>query len=292
MQLEVIKDYVELCKPRVVALMILTSIVGMALASSGAISLKILVLGNLGIALGACSAAAINHFADHRIDRFMQRTQNRPVAQGRISTFNTVVFAAVLGILSMWILMHYINFITALMTFLSLIMYAGIYTCYLKYATSQNIVIGGIAGASPPLLGWLAVTGQMDPMAWVLVMIIFVWTPPHFWALAINRFDDYAKAKVPMLPNTHGILHTKKFILYYGLLLLAVTLLPFAIKGSGLIYLLLSLMLNAWFLWWICKLLWSNAATEKRIARKVFNVSIIYLMLLFVALLLDHYFIV
>lgn len=262
------RDYLELCKPRVVALMILTSIIGMCLATPKMVSVKVLLLGNLGIALAAFAAAAINHLADRHIDKLMRRTQDRPMVQGKISVRNTLLFAVILTAFSMFILIYFINPLTAFLSFLTLIAYAGVYTLYLKHATSQNIVIGGIAGAAPPLLGWVAVTGQVDPMALLLVLIIFVWTPPHFWALAIHRVEDYAKAKVPMLPNTHGIHYTKLCIVCYTLLLTVATLLPFAIGYLSWIYLLGALLLDLGFLFWAVRLLISD---RSEIPMKVFR---------------------
>lgn len=280
------RDYVELTKPRVVMLMVLTSLVGMCLATPGMIPWQALVFGNIGIALAACSAAALNHMADRHIDRVMKRTMRRPIVQGKLGTKQTLIFALILCVLSMTILVTLVNGLTAILSFASLIGYAFIYTFYLKHATPQNIVIGGIAGAAPPLLGWVAVTGQMDPQAWLLVLIIFVWTPPHFWALAIHRFEDYAKAGVPMLPNTHGIPFTKLHVWLYTILLAVVTMLPFIINMSGLIYLISALILNARFLHWSWRL---RRSDDPKTAMAVFKYSIVYLMLLFVALLVDHY---
>lgn len=280
------RDYLELCKPRVVLLMILTAVVGMCLASPGMVPWSALFWGNLGIALAAAAAAAINHLADRHIDRVMRRTQHRPLVQGKVSPQKTVLFAGSLCLASLLILVYAVNVLTAILSFASLIVYAFIYTFFLKHLTSQNIVIGGIAGAAPPLLGWVAVTGHIDAEALLLVLIIFVWTPPHFWALAIHRIEDYAAADVPMLPNTHGISFTKQHVWWYTVLLSVVTLLPFAIALSGWIYLISVLMLNARFLQWAWRLKRSEAVN---IPMAVFRYSIIYLMLLFVALLVDHY---
>lgn len=280
------RDYVELTKPRVVLLMVLTSLVGMCLATPGMIPWQALLFGNVGIALAACSAAALNHMADRHIDRVMKRTMKRPIVQGKVGTKQTILFSLLLCVLSMSILTIFVNGLTAVLSFASLIGYAFIYTFYLKHATPQNIVIGGIAGAAPPLLGWVAVTGQLDPQAWLLVLIIFVWTPPHFWALAIHRFEDYAKAGVPMLPNTHGIPYTKLHVWYYTILLTVVTMLPFIIDMSGLIYLVSALVLNARFLQWAWRL---RRSDDPKTAITVFKYSIVYLMWLFVALLVDHY---
>lgn len=280
------RDYLELCKPRVVALMILTSIVGMCLASPGWIPWKIFIFGNLGIALAAGSAAAINHLADYRIDLLMSRTKNRPLPKGKLAPIQVLAFAAILCILAMTMLTYFVNGLTAILTFASLIAYAGVYTYYLKHATSQNIVIGGIAGATPPLLGWVAVTGHIAPAAIVLTLIIFIWTPPHFWALAIARVDEYAKADVPMLPNTHGIPYTKVNIIYYTGLLFTATLLPFAMNMSGWIYLVCAIGLNLRFLQWVIRL---KRSDSKAVAMATFRYSIAYLMYLFLALLIDHY---
>ncbi len=280
------RDYYELCKPRVVMLMVLTAIVGMCLASPGAIPWRIFVFGNLGIALAACAAAAVNHLADRHIDRVMKRTMKRPMVQGKMAPKHTITFAAVLCIVAMVMLTVFVNGLTAILTFASLIMYAFIYTFYLKHATPQNIVIGGVAGAAPPMLGWVAVTGHVDPQSLVLLLIIFVWTPPHFWALAINRIEDYAKAGVPMLPNTHGIPYTKQHVWYYTILLSLVTLLPFAIKMSSWIYLVSVIVLTARFLQWAWRL---KKSDDAKTPMAVFKYSITYLMLLFVALLVDHY---
>ncbi len=282
-----LQDYIELCKPRVVMLMVLTSMVGMCLASPSLIPYKIFIFGNLGIAFGAAAAAAINHLADHHIDKLMARTQHRPLPTGKMSAPQVLVFASALCLISMLILYYFVNTLTAVLTFFSLVAYAGVYTYYLKHATSQNIVIGGIAGAAPPLLGWVAVTGSVTPSPLLLMAIIFVWTPPHFWALAIARVDDYAKAQVPMLPNTHGIPYTKLNIILYTVLLCAVTLLPFAIQSSGWIYLLCVSALNIRFMYWVLRL---NRSNEKAIALKTFRFSIMYLMYLFLALLIDHYY--
>lgn len=277
--------YLTLCKPRVVLLMILTSMVGMALAPVN-FSWVIFICGNIGIALMAGSAAAINHLVDRHIDRIMHRTQNRPIAQGIINTTGAIVFAVILCVAALFILIKYVNNLTALLTFITLIGYAGVYTLLLKHKTAQNIVIGGLAGAAPPLLGWVAMTGHVDPGAILLMLIIFVWTPPHFWALAIYRVDEYAKASVPMLPVTHGIRYTKINIVLYTILLCAITLLPFAIGMTGWIYFITAIVLNMRFLQWVIRLMRTD---EPRVALSVFRFSIIYLMLLFVALLVDHF---
>ena len=280
------KDYLELTKPKVVALMILTSVIGMCLATPGLVPVDIFIFGNLGIALCAGAAAVINHVVDRQVDIVMARTHNRPVATGRVEPFQALLFAAVIGSLGMAILLFLINPLTAWLTFASLVGYAVIYTLLLKRATPQNIVIGGIAGAAPPLLGWTAVTGQFDGHGLLLVLIIFAWTPPHFWALAIHRKDEYAKADVPMLPVTHGVEYTKLHILLYTIIMVLVTVLPFLTGMSGIIYLIGALALGARFMYWSVVLLRDS---RPHAAIKTFKFSITYLMLLFVVLLVDHY---
>ena len=280
------QDYLELCKPKVVALMVLTVVIGMCLATQEWVSADILLFGNLGIALCAASAATINHVVDRRIDTLMARTQNRPVATGKVDARSALLFALVLGVVGMVILTTLVNPLTAWLTLASLVGYAVIYTLFLKRATPQNIVIGGIAGAAPPLLGWTAVTGEFHGNALLLVLIIFAWTPPHFWALAIHRKEEYAKADIPMLPVTHGEAYTKLHILLYSVLLLLVSLMPWVTGMSGLIYLAGTLMLGSRFLYWAIALL-RNKRPHAPI--KMFRFSITYLMLLFVLLLVDHY---
>lgn len=279
-------DYLELCKPRVVALMMLTVLVGMYLAAPGWIPLFTVATTLLGIALCAGSAAAINHLVDKRIDAIMARTKKRPVAQGRISVQQAVFFAIILGIIGLAVLSLCVNTLTAVLSFITIMGYAGVYTGYLKRATSQNIVIGGLAGAAPPLLGWTAVTNQLDPQALLLVLIIFTWTPPHFWALAIYRFEDYKHAEIPMLPVTHGIPYTKLNVLLYTILLLIVSVLPFVVGMSGWFYLTGALLIGARFLYWAIVLYRTD---EALVAMHTFRYSIVYLMLLFVFLLIDHY---
>lgn len=280
------KDYLELCKPRVVALMLLTVLVGMYLATPQSVAFSILLPSLIGIAFCAGSAAAVNHLVDKRIDILMARTQKRPVAQGRVSQKHALVFAAIMGSLGLFILGYWVNNLTAILSFITLIGYAGVYTGYLKRATPQNIVIGGLAGAAPPLLGWTAVTNHLDPNALLLVLIIFVWTPPHFWALAIYRYQDYKDAEIPMLPVTHGIRYTKLNIFLYTVLLLVVSVLPFAVGMSGLLYLGSAVILGLRFLYWALRLLKTE---EGVIAMRTFRFSIVYLLLLFVFLLIDHY---
>jgi len=282
--------YWTLTKPRVVSLIVFTALVGMFLAVPGLPPWRETVFGLLGIWLAAASAAAINHVLDRRIDAVMARTHDRPLPTGGLRTGQALAFALVLGAASMGVLLWQVNLICALLTFASLIGYAFVYTGFLKRATPQNIVIGGIAGAAPPLLGWSAVTGMLQPWDWahslLLVLIIFVWTPPHFWALAIFRRDDYARALVPMLPVTHGVTYTRWQILLYTVLLVVATVLPWATRMSGLFYLGGALVLGAVFLWYAWKLL---DPPDEFFAMRTFNYSIIYLMALFGFLLLDHW---
>ncbi len=280
------RDYYELTKPNVVLLMLLTSVIGMFMAADGMVSWQVLIWGNVGIALCAGSAAAVNHLVDQRIDSVMARTQNRPVATGKIPTVNAIMFAAVLGVLGMAILIGFINQLTAWLTLASLLGYAVIYTLWLKRATPQNIVIGGLAGAAPPLLGWTAVTNSIDGHGLLLVMIIFAWTPPHFWALAIHRKEEYAKVDVPMLPVTHGDQYTRLHILLYTIIMFVVTLLPFATRMSGWLYLLGAVVLGAGFLYWAIVLYRGN---NPKAPMETFKYSIIYLMALFLVMLLDHW---
>ena len=279
-------QYLELTKPRVVALIVFTAIIGMFLAVPGWPPLRESVAGFVGIWLAAASAAAINHLIDQRIDKLMARTAHRPLATGALTPAKVLAFAVFLGALSMTILIALVNPLTAALTFASLIGYAIVYTAWLKRATPQNIVIGGIAGAAPPLLGWTSVAGHLHPHALLLVLIIFVWTPPHFWALAIFRRDDYARAMVPMLPVTHGVEYTRWHVLYYTILLVVVTVLPYLTGMSGMFYLGGALVLGAGFLYYAIVLL---DPPSERFAMKVFNYSIIYLMALFAFLLVDHY---
>jgi protoheme IX farnesyltransferase len=282
------RDYLELCKPNVVALMLLTSLIGMLLATDQVVPLTVLVFGNLGIALCAGSAAAVNHIVDRHVDDKMARTLNRPLAQGRLKTQHAVLFALITGTLGMAILLVFTNVLTAWLTLASLVGYAFIYTMFLKRATPQNIVIGGLAGASPPLLGWTAVTGEIHHNALLLVLIIFAWTPPHFWALAVHRKDEYAKAKIPMLPVTHGEHYTKINILLYTFLLIVVTTMPYLTGMFGWLYLVSSLLLGLGFLYWAVVMLRSKGGNS---GMKTFQYSIVYLMVLFAVMLIDHYFI-
>ena len=283
-------QYWELTKPRVVALIVFTALVGMFLAVPGLPPLREGFFGLLGIWLAAASAAAINHLIDQRIDKLMARTANRPLATGALKPAQVLAFAVFLGAASMTILIALVNPLTAALTFASLIGYAIVYTGFLKRATPQNIVIGGIAGAAPPLLGWAAVTGMNNPWDWahalLLVLIIFVWTPPHFWALAIFRREDYARALIPMLPVTHGVVYTRWQIMLYTVLLVVVTVLPWAVGMSGVFYLGGAMVLGAVFLWYAWKLL---DPPDEFFAMRVFNYSIVYLMALFAFLLVDHW---
>ena len=280
------RDYYQMCKPRVVMLMLLCAAVGSFLATPGLPPLAPVLFGILGIALVAGSAAAVNHIADASIDARMARTRNRPVATGRVSQPRGILFAAVTGILGMAILVVFVNPLTAWLNLASWVGYGFVYTMYLKRATPQNIVIGGLFGAAPPLFGWTAVTGTIEPGALLLVLIIFAWTPPHFWALAIERKDEYATIDMPMLPVTHGEQYTKWHILFYTLILVAVSLMPFAIGMSGLLYLAGAIGLGAGFIYWAVVLL---IGKNPRAPMETFRYSLLYLMLLFVFLLVDHY---
>ena len=280
------RHYYELTKPKVVLLIVFTSIVGTLLATPGLPPLDALLWGNLGIGLAASCAAAINHVLDQKIDEKMARTRNRPLPTGTVNTVQALSFAGTLGVLSMLVLWFLVNPLTAVLTFLSLIGYAVIYTAWLKRATSQNIVIGGAAGAAPPVLGWAAVTNSIDPNALLLFLIIFIWTPPHFWALAIARRDEYARAGIPMLPVTHGIPYTRLQVLLYTVLLVLVTFMPFLTGMSGLIYLATTLVLNGIFLYYSFAMKFTGRG---ELPMKVFKFSVQYLMYLFAALLVDHY---
>lgn len=285
------RDYLELTKPKVVLLLMVTAIAGMFLATkpAGMVPLTILVFGSVGLAMAMGASAVINHVVDQKIDSIMARTHQRPVATGKIQPQHALVFAAALTLVSLWILDSYINRLTAVLTLFGVIGYAGIYTFYLKRATPQNIVIGGLAGAIPPLLGWTSVTGMLDAEAFALVLIIFIWTPPHFWALAIHRREEYARAEIPMLPVTHGEEFTKTNILYYTVLLLLAAWLPFVIRMSGMIYLVSASLLGMIFLLYAVRL---KYFPDETLPMKTFGYSITYLFLLFVALLVDHYFLI
>ncbi len=280
------RRYLELTKPKVVALITFTAIVGTLLASPGVPPLDALLWGNAGIALAAACAATLNHVLDRRIDEQMARTRSRPLPSGALSERRALAFAALLGVTAMALLAFLVNLLTAVLTFASLIGYAVIYTVWLKRATSQNIVIGGAAGAAPPVLGWAAVTNSVDPNALLLFLIIFVWTPPHFWALAIARRDEYAQAGIPMLPVTHGLAYTRLQVLLYTVLLTVVTLMPFLTGMSGLLYLAVALLLNTRFLYHALAL---KISAREELPMRVFRFSVTYLMWLFAALLVDHY---
>ena len=281
-----LKQYFELTKPRVVALIVFTAIIGMFLAVPGMPPWKPVIFGSLGIWLAASSAAAINHLLDQRIDALMARTAHRPLPSGGLNSRQVLVFAVLLGALSMLLLVWQVNVLTAALTFASLIGYAIVYTGFLKRATPQNIVIGGAAGAAPPVLGWAAISNTVDPYALLLFLIIFVWTPPHFWALAIFRRDDYARALVPMLPVIYGVTYTRWQILFYTVLLFVVTLLPWLTGMSGLFYLGGAVVLGAVFLYYAIRLL---NPPDELFAMEVFKYSIVYLMALFAFLLIDHW---
>lgn len=281
-----IKNYYELCKPNVVLMMLITALVGSLLASKTLAPLSLIAFAMLGIGLCASSAAAINQIIDRKADANMNRTENRPIPQGEVSPINASIFAFILASLGAAILVIYVNTLTALLTLASLIGYAFVYTVYLKRATPQNIVIGGLAGAAPPLLGWTAVTNSVDPNSLLLVLIIFAWTPPHFWALAIHRRDDYAKENIPMLPVTHGVQFTKLQIILYTIILILVSLLPFVVLMSGVLYLISSLILGAIFLYYSVRLYFDQ---DNEYAFPTFVYSIYYIFLIFAALLVDHF---
>ena len=278
--------FLDLCKPRVVALIVFTAMVGMALSTPGLLPLWPFVWGSVGIALAAASAAALNHVIDRRVDARMTRTRHRPLPTGVLNERQAVGFALALAVISMLVLTLLVNPLTAVLTFFSLIGYALVYTVWLKRATSQNIVIGGAAGAAPPVLGWAAITGEVHAYALILFLIIFAWTPPHFWALAIYRREEYAGVGLPMLPVTHGVKFTRWQILFYTIVLILITLLPYLTGMSGLIYLAGTCVLNAGFLGYAIALLRNR---NERLAMDMFNYSVLYLMALFAILLVDHY---
>ena len=281
-----IKNYYELCKPNVVLMMLICAFVGSLLASKTMAPLSLIAISMLGIGLCASSAAAINQIIDRKADANMSRTENRPIPQGEISPTKASIFAIALGFLGSTILVLYVNTLTAILTLGSLIGYAFIYTIYLKRATPQNIVIGGLAGAAPPLLGWTAVTNSIDPNSLLLVLIIFAWTPPHFWALAIHRKDDYARENIPMLPVTHGVQFTKLQIILYTIIMILVSLLPFVVMMSGLFYLIAALVLGSIFLYYSFALYFDENDEH---AFPTFVYSIYYIFFIFAALLIDHY---
>ena len=280
------RDYYEMCKPRVVLLMLLCTLVGMFLATSAWVSVSLIVNCLLGVALVAGSAAALNHLIDASVDQKMARTENRPVAQGRVTTVQGLIFVGITGALGLAILAIAVNPLTAWLNFFSWLGYGLIYTLYLKRATSQNIVIGGLFGAAPPLFGWTAVTNSIDGGGLLLVLIIFAWTPPHFWALAIDRLEEYKKVDIPMLPITHGVAYTKLHIVLYTILLIITSVLPFVIGMSNVFYLVSALALGAGFLYWSLMMFWDRSPDAPI---ETFKYSILYLALLFLALLIDHY---
>ena len=281
-----LKSYYQLCKPNVVYMMLICAFVGMLLAEETVRSFGYLFVALSGIALCSASAAAINQVIDRNTDASMTRTDQRPLPKGELSATHASVFAFVIGVIGALILYFYVNTLTMILTIASLIGYAFIYTIYLKRATPQNIVIGGLAGAAPPLLGWSSITNTIDPYALLLVLIIFVWTPPHFWALAIYRKDEYAKESIPMLPVTHGIVFTKLQIVLYTIILFIVSLLPYVVLMSGSIYLYSALILSSMFLYSSVKLYYSSDDED---AMKTFQFSIYYIFLIFLALLVDHF---
>ena len=280
------RDYVALCKPKVVALIVFTAIVGMLLASPALVPLDVLVLGTLGIGGAAAAGAAVNHLVDRRIDAVMARTSGRPLPSGKVDALSAAAFAAVLCAISMVLLAWGVNVLTAVLTFASLVGYAVVYSLFLKRATPQNIVIGGAAGAMPPVLGWSAVTGNVDPHALLLFLIIFAWTPPHFWALAIHRHREYAAAEIPMLPVTHGVDFTRLHVLLYTVILFVVSLLPFVTRMSGVIYLTVAVVLGVGFLGYAVAL---YRRRDGGLPMRTFGYSIYYLFGIFAGLLVDHY---
>ncbi|EQD47935.1 protoheme IX farnesyltransferase [mine drainage metagenome] len=280
------REYLELTKPRVVALLVFTALIGALLAVPGLPPWRALLLGLAGIWLAAASAAALNHLIDQRIDRVMARTAHRPLVTGALRPLQVLLFALALGAAAVMVLALWVNVLSAWLTLASLIGYAGVYTAFLKRATPQNIVIGGVAGAAPPALGWVAVTGTLAPHALLLVLIVFLWTPPHFWALAIFRRADYARAGIPMLPVTHGVVVTRWHLLAYTVLLTLATLLPYLTGMSGLFYLGGALILDAGFLYYAVRML---HPPDELFAMRTFSYSIIYLAALFGFLLADHW---
>lgn len=280
------RHYYEMTKPKIILLIAFTALVGMLLSTPGIVPWEPLLFGLSGISLAAACGAVVNHIIDQRIDALMERTSRRPFPSGQMDTPHAVSFALLLGVVSMLLLATLVNLLTALLTFLALIGYAFIYTLYLKRSTPQNIVWGGLAGAAPPLLGWCAITNSVPMEAFLLLLIIFIWTPPHFWPLAIHRREEYARASVPMLPVTHGIRFTKQQILLYSLMLMAVSLMPFMIRMSGYLYLAGALLLGSGFIYHAF-MLWRGEGRQH--AMKTFGYSIFYLSMLFALLLTDHY---
>ena len=284
--MSLIKNYYELCKPNVVLMMLLCALVGIILASDTLLPLIEILVPLVGIGLCSGSAAAINQIIDREADAEMSRTDKRPIPQGEISVINASIFAFVIGLLGVLILVYFVNSLTAILTIFALGGYAFIYTIFLKRATPQNIVIGGLAGAAPPLLGWASVTNTIEPNALILVLIIFIWTPPHFWALAIYRKDDYAKQSIPMLPVTHGVAFTKLQIVLYTIILFLVSLFPYIVLMSGTIYLTSAIILSSLFLFYSIRLYLSD---DDKYAMQTFWYSIYYIFLIFIALIVDHF---
>jgi len=284
--MRLLKSYYLLCKPNVVYMMLICALVGMLLAEESVSSISRIVIALIGIAFCSGSAASINQVIDRKADASMTRTDQRPIPQGELSAVHASTFALVIGLTGALILYFFINTLTMILTLASLIGYAFIYTVYLKRATPQNIVIGGLAGAAPPLLGWASISNTVDPYALLLVLIIFVWTPPHFWALAIYRKDEYAKESIPMLPVTHGVAFTKLQIVLYTIILFIVSVLPYIVLMSGWIYLFSAITLSFMFMYYSIKLYYSD---DNAFAMKTFNFSIYYIFLIFVALLFDHF---
>ena len=284
--MSLIKNYYELCKPNVVLMMLLCALVGIILASDTLLPLIEILVPLVGIGLCSGSAAAINQIIDREADAEMARTDKRPIPQGEISVTNASIFAFVIGVLGVLILIYFVNSLTAILTIFALGGYAFIYTIFLKRATPQNIVIGGLAGAAPPLLGWASVTNTIEPNALILVLIIFIWTPPHFWALAIYRKDDYAKQSIPMLPVTHGVAFTKLQIVLYTIILFLVSLFPYIVLMSGTIYLTSAIILSSLFLFYSIRLYLSD---DDKYAMQTFWYSIYYIFLIFIALIIDHF---
>jgi protoheme IX farnesyltransferase len=283
-----LKDFLKLCKLKVVALIMLTAVVGMFMSVPGLPPMDLVIFGSIGIALASSSAAVFNHVVDQRIDNIMGRTKNRPMPKGKVNTKQAIIFGVVVGVIGIGILLVLVNPLTAILTFFALIGYAVIYTMYLKRATPQNIVIGGAAGAAPPILGWTAITNSVDVGALLLFLIVFIWTPPHFWALAIHRHEEYAKVDVPMLPVTHGLPFTRLQILLYTIILFIVTLVPYLIGMCGLVYLAGAVALGGGFLYYAIEML--RRPENSKLPMKTFGYSINYLMALFIILLVDHYF--
>ncbi|HVP08491.1 MAG TPA: heme o synthase [Burkholderiales bacterium] len=280
------RSFYALTKPRVVSLIVFTAVIGMMLAAPGMVPLQALLAGTAGIALVAGAAAAINCLVEQKIDARMRRTSWRPLPRGELTPLETVVFAGAVGGFGLWLLAHYVNALTMWLTFATFVGYAVVYTVILKPLTPQNIVIGGASGAMPPVLGWAAVTGEVSTEALLLFLIIFAWTPPHFWSLALYRTEDYARAGVPMLPVTHGQVYTRLQVLLYTLILFGVSLLPYAARMSGLPYLAAAVVLGVIYLGYAVRI---HLAYSDALARRCFRYSIVYLAALFAALLVDHY---